>query len=346
MIIFTLKYKSILTLALVLVLFTYNVSAQVCKTGAIYVSGSGCGCISGCDLTPLGGPNCGAGTSGNCDAGHQTMSTIVEVPGGCDVRITAEMKNRTSPCTASGADGSSTSGDRLRIRNAAGGTPSWQIGGSNASLFDQMTVTGPATIIIEGAADRSDEIITYTIENVGTCSCNDILPVELLDFSGETHDINTNVLKWTTLTELNNDYFTLERSSDAINFETVATIPGAGNSSIIMNYTIFDALPLKQMPTYYYKLKQTDFDGKYEYFDIIAISRKKEDKLSAYIFDKQLTILSKQAYTVQILDLTGRVVYKNDSPSSNIDLSFLSKGIYIYRIELPNTTIADKIVVQ
>ncbi|MBW6484059.1 MAG: hypothetical protein K0B10_13485 [Vicingaceae bacterium] len=178
---YNLKYKSNLALAFVLTLFTINLSAQVCETGAIYVSGSGCGCASGCDLTPLGGPNCGGGTTGNCDGGHQTMSITFEIPDGCDVRITAEMKNRISPCTASGADGSSTSGDRLRIRNASGGTPPWQIGASNASLFDQMTVTGPATIIIEGAANRSDEIITYTIENIGSCSCSQILPIELLD---------------------------------------------------------------------------------------------------------------------------------------------------------------------
>ncbi|MCW8896664.1 MAG: T9SS type A sorting domain-containing protein [Flavobacteriales bacterium] len=344
---YNLKYNlSNVTLALVLTLFTINLSAQVCSSGAIYVSGSGCGCIGGCDLTPLGGPNCGSGTSGNCDAGHQTMSTTFEVPGGCDVRITAEMKNRTSPCTASGADGSSTSGDRLRIRNAAGGTPPWQIGGSNASLFDQMTVTGPATIIIEGAANRSDEIITYTIEDVGSCNCSQILPIELLDFSGEIYDDISNVLKWATLTEVNNDYFTLERSTDAINFETIAVIPGSGNSSTFMNYNFIDVLPNKQIPTYYYRLKQTDFNGKFEYFDMVAISRKKGNQLSAFVYDNQLNIQSEEAFVIQLLDLTGRVVYSNESQENIIDLSFLSKGVYIYRIELPATILSDKIIVQ
>ncbi len=344
---YNLKYNlSSFTLTLVLTLFTINLSAQVCSSGAIYVSGSGCGCIGGCDLTALGGPNCGSGTSGNCDAGHQTMSTTFEVPGGCDVRITAEMKNRTSPCTASGADGSSTSGDRLRIRNAAGGTPPWQIGGSNASLFDQMTVTGPATIIIEGAANRSDEIITYTIEDVGSCNCSQILPVELLDFSGEIYDENSNVLKWATLTEINNDYFTLERSTDAINFETIAIISGSGNSSTIMNYNFIDILPKEQILTYYYRLKQTDFNGKSEYFDIVAISRKKDNTLSAFVYNKQLTIQSEEPYIIEILDLTGRIVYNNKSQENNIDLSFLNKGIYIYRIELSNTVFSDKIIVQ
>lgn len=343
------KYNLNFALALVLTLVSINFSAQVCESGAIYVSGSGCGCIGGCDLTSLGGPDCGTGVGGNCDGGHQTMSTIVEVPDGCDVRITAEMKNRTSPCTASGADGNSTSADRLRIRNIAGGTPPWQIGGANASLFDQMTVTGSATIIIEGAADRSDEIITYTIEDVGSCNCSQILPVELVDFSGEINDENSNVLKWVTLTEINNDYFTLERSTDAINFETIAIVAGAGNTNTLHYYNYIDAtinLKHQTLNIFYYRLKQTDFDGKSEYFDMVAISRKKDNQLSAFVFDNQLTIQSEEPYTLQLLDLTGRVVYSNKSQKNNIDLSFLSKGIYIYRIELSNTILSDKIVVQ
>ncbi|MDT8411942.1 MAG: T9SS type A sorting domain-containing protein [Vicingaceae bacterium] len=344
------KYNLNLALALVLTLFTINLSAQVCSSGAIYVSGDGCGCTANCDLTPLGGPNCGAGTTGNCDGGHQTMSTIVEVPDGCDVRITAEMKNRTSPCTASGADGNSTSGDRLRIRNTAGGTPPWQIGGANASLFDQMTVTGPATIIIEGAANRSDEIITYTIEDVGSCNCSQVLPIELLDFSGKIYDDNSNVLKWATLTEINNDYFTLERSTDAISFETIATIKGAGNSNTLHYYNYIDAtLNLKHQTSniFYYRLKQTDFDGTYSYSDVIAI-KNETNGLEVYYHENYLNIsVSTESISVQVVDLAGRVVYSNNQLQKNrIDLSFLSKGIYIYRIELPTTILSDKIVVQ
>ncbi|MCW8938842.1 MAG: T9SS type A sorting domain-containing protein, partial [Flavobacteriales bacterium] len=202
------------------------------------------------------------------------------------------------------------------------------------------------TIIIEGAANRSDEIITYTIEDVGSCNCSQILPIELLDFSGEIYDDISNVLKWATLTEVNNDYFTLERSTDAINFETIAVIPGSGNSSTFMNYNFIDVLPNKQIPTYYYRLKQTDFNGKFEYFDMVAISRKKGNQLSAFVYDNQLNIQSEEAFVIQLLDLTGRVVYSNESQENIIDLSFLSKGVYIYRIELPATILSDKIIVQ
>ena len=64
------------------------------------------------------------------------------------------------------------------------------------------------------------------------------------------------------------------------------------------------------------------------------------------MFDNQLIIQSEEPYTLQLLDLTGRVVYSNKSQKNNIDLSFLSKGIYIYQIELPTAILSDKIVVQ
>ena len=178
------------------------------------------------------------------------------------------------------------------------------------------------------------------------CTPQAILPIELLNFSGEIYDDNSNVLRWSTLTEINNDYFTLERSADAINFETISIISGSGNSSNIMNYNFIDILPKEQTPTYYYRLKQTDFNGNSEYFDIVAISRKKDNVVSAFIYNNQLTIQSEEPYVIQLLDLTGRVVYNSELHENNIDLSFLSKGIYIYRIELPTTILSDKIVVQ
>ncbi len=319
-----------------------NGFSQVCESGAMFVSGLGCGCLSGCDLTPLGGPNCGGGTTGNCSVGHQTMSTTFEVPAGCDVRITAEMKIRAG-CSASGADGSSTTGDRLRIRNTAGATPPWQIGGSNASLFDQMTVTGPATIIIEGAANRSDEIITYTIEDLGSCNCSQILPITLVSFFGEVFNKTTNVLKWVTSAEINNDYFTIERSVDALNFEPISTIKGAGNSNITLFYDFIDHQP--QKGNNYYRLKQTDFNGDFSYSEIIVI-KNEEKNIAVFYYNNLLKVSTKESVQLQILDITGRMVFENKSNNETVDLSFLSQGIYIYRIAYQNTVLSDKLVVQ
>ncbi|MBL0105287.1 MAG: hypothetical protein IPP51_16840 [Bacteroidetes bacterium] len=73
-------------------------------------------------------------------------------------------------------------------------------------------------------------------------------------------------LNWSTATETNNNYFTVERSGDGEHFEKVTTQRGAGNSSTTRTYEAVDEFPL---PGYsFYRLKQTDFDGHYTYSDI------------------------------------------------------------------------------
>jgi len=106
---------------------------------------------------------------------------------------------------------------------------------------------------------RAYNQINYVYNSIGA------LPIELLNFTA----IQSNavvLLNWTTLSEVNNDYFTVERSSDAIYFESIAVIDGAGNSNGKKDYFSIDNYPLQG--TSYYRLKQTDFDGKYSYSDI------------------------------------------------------------------------------
>jgi hypothetical protein len=306
--------------------------SQICTSGALFASGAGCGCLSGCDLTPLGGLNCGGGTSGNCSGGHMLLSTTIIVPVGCQVQITAEMKNRTGGCSASGADGNSTSGDRLRVRNSAGPTPPWQIGSSNSSLFDQLTVTGPATIFVEGAANRSDEIITYTVTNTGTCSCSTILPISLTSFSGKKIDNNKILIEWSTASEINNDYFTIEHSINANDFNSIGTVFGAGNSNTQLFYQLIDDNPT--IETNYYRLKQTDFNGNYAYSNIIAINNNFENYNIVHSNQNLLiSALKNKKSSINIYDIAGRIVYSNElNKFKKISTSNFQSGIYIIKI--------------
>jgi hypothetical protein len=94
------------------------------------------------------------------------------------------------------------------------------------------------------------------------------LPIELVSFEGELVD-NQVQLKWTTLTEINNDYFTLERSEDAVNFNTLSTVVGNGSTINRHNYTYIDISPIEGVS--YYRLKQTDYDGTTKTFNIISM---------------------------------------------------------------------------
>jgi hypothetical protein len=95
------------------------------------------------------------------------------------------------------------------------------------------------------------------------------LPIELVDFKAAC-DNNTVTLNWTTATEINNDYFTIQRSADLVDFENVAVVDGAGNSNVYINYTAKDHYPLAG--TSYYRLMQTDYNGQFEIFSPITVS--------------------------------------------------------------------------
>lgn len=96
------------------------------------------------------------------------------------------------------------------------------------------------------------------------------LPIELLSF--DAFFLGDEVeLKWVTASEINNDFFTLEKTQDGINYEIVETISGAGNSTGVLNYSFVDSLPLKGVS--YYRLKQTDFDGKFTYSELKMVQK-------------------------------------------------------------------------
>ncbi|HRH67858.1 MAG TPA: hypothetical protein PLU53_16300, partial [Bacteroidia bacterium] len=92
------------------------------------------------------------------------------------------------------------------------------------------------------------------------------LPIELLSFTAHSVD-NGCKLEWVTATEINNDYFTLERSHNGKDFEEIRKLKGAGNASHILSYSSIDEHPFSGVS--YYRLKQTDYDGHFQYSDLV-----------------------------------------------------------------------------
>lgn len=95
------------------------------------------------------------------------------------------------------------------------------------------------------------------------------LPITLLYFKASNSESAID-LTWTTSSEINNDYFTIERSLDGEQFSALKHLPGAGNSNTNLNYTCRDERPVQGRN--YYRLKQTDFDGNYSYSDPVAVN--------------------------------------------------------------------------
>jgi len=96
-----------------------------------------------------------------------------------------------------------------------------------------------------------------------------VLPIELVNFTGVQQSSSVE-LKWTTASEVNNDHFTIERTTDGVIYKNIATVKGAGNSDVALNYNATDNDPVSGIA--YYRLTQTDYDGKVHTFAPVAVS--------------------------------------------------------------------------
>lgn len=156
-------------------------------------------------------------------------------------------------------------------------------------------------------------------------------------------------ISWTTSSEINNDYFTIEKSIDALNWEIVAHIQGAGNSNQLINYSYIDESYENNNQTIYYRLKQTDFDGNYEHFNVIPIKCNELDN-SLVIFpnpaSNNITITGNKINKIEIIDVLGRIVKQVEPVGNNIeiDISTFSNGSYIIRIYGINQSSVHKII--
>ncbi len=253
----------------------FRVTTGIFPYGVLAVSGAGCGCLANCQLAYSGGINCGAaGVTGNCTAGYQSMSASISVPAGCTYKIIAEMKPRNYGCSSSGADGNCSNCDVLKVDVPAGVKPLQQ-GTGNASITDNYSLIGPGTIVVSGQADRADELITYSLQ-VSPCNCLVmVLPIELAEFTAQKIEHSVE-LKWTTLSEKNNTLFTVERSAETTDWAPTYFINGQGNSFNPFTYKIYDSSPL--MGISYYRLKQTDADGRFSYSEVLSINNEPNDK--------------------------------------------------------------------
>ncbi len=264
-------------LTLIFILF-FNFLLGQCPSGMIGISGPGCGCLSGCDLTSLGGPNCNTGVAGDCTSGYQPMSTDITIPSGCDYTVTATMRPRTG-CSASGADGNCNTCDRLKV-DIIGGSKLWKIGGSNTTLTDSYTLTGPSIIRISGAANRADEIITYTTISTLCPNCNILLPIILIDFK-VNKELDNVKIQWSTSSQIDNNYFVIERLFED-KWEDISYV-SSNNENTLYRYEIIDINPPKTK--LYYRLKQVDYNGNFTYSKVIVINNNKEEKQIYKIFN-------------------------------------------------------------
>lgn len=186
----------------------------------------------------------------------------------------------------------------------------------------------------------------------------DILPVELTTFTANVVKGAIN-LSWTTATELNNYGFEIERSVDGKNFASVGFVKGNGSTSETKNYSFSDKAELNNIKDYYYRLKQVDFNGSFEYSDIIQVAYYiPENYLLEQNYPNPFNPSTIIGYAVpdagnvciKVYDILGNEVMTlvNEFKSTGfytveLNAASLSAGTYIYKMTSGNFSSAKKL---
>jgi hypothetical protein len=159
------------------------------------------------------------------------------------------------------------------------------------------------------------------------------LPVELTSFTGNfIESKNVIQLDWTTASEIHCKNFEVERMDENNQFIKIGEVDGCGNSSSLKKYTFDDRDYVNG--NNYYRLKQNDDDGKYQYSDIILIKADKElitNNIKAWISQQTLTITATLPINASVYNLNGQLAMSlnNNETQYSTDLSSLPNGVYV-----------------
>lgn len=239
---------------------------------------------------------------------------------------------------------------------------------SNYVLLYRSTNSGNWTIVANGSSVAGDQITfaNYTFSGnandgyytIGTLDFNSTLPVELLSFDAFLNHGKVN-LQWKTASELNNDYFAIERSSDGVLFEEIMIVEGAGNSNQLIEYFETDHSPLSG--TSYYRLRQVDLDGNTTFSEtkIVKTYADLVSELTLYpnptdgAFHLVLANTGEEEVLVVVRDINGKEFYSKAIITSTnqhfeaIDLEgILPKGTYVVTASSRNELYSQKLVVK
>ncbi len=293
------------------------------------------------------------------------------------------MVTHMSQSTAPGTNGSDYAIDRFWLVNASGYSAKPSINLTFTYLDDEWATNTGNTITetnlqaqrfnttsniwgdyLSGTVNTVTNTVTATVALLDFYTAwtltdrTNPLPIKLKTISATCANA-TIQLHWITATETNNNYFTIEKSTNGILFEPIATIAGAGNSSIDKEYTYTDINTLASQT--YYRLKQTDYDGNYEYSDVFSANC--VANFSAFEFNKAnvnndgtivLAVNTAQEETKNVVftDVLGQTLYNVPHTFSQgynqITLStvYLAKGIYFITLTNATGTYTKKIIIQ
>lgn len=282
-------------------------------------------------LTLLAPSDCQYGYNYNLEVGYEITYSGSNIPGSMwnlqgEISCGSQVLGFQLPTsTGSGSGIKVVSGVATTWSNA------WRGASDCASATTESLGCGQFTLKIQGPDIPSQDI-----------ECGNLrLPIELVYFTARPQRAGEEViLKWQTASEENNDFFTIERSHDARQWTPMATVEGAGDSQVSINYSWVDKNPLNGNS--YYRLRQTDFDGSTTLSDLAVVRlQEAQNSHTISVFPnpaKDYTIVLSEQESLGKLrlfnligqDVSQQVAVQNLGDNQlQLNLSSLPKGTYI-----------------
>jgi hypothetical protein len=226
--------------------------------------------------------------------------------------------------------------------------------GSSPSLYSLITPTvhpfGPG-------GDYYFEFEVNSFSELAVIFTNSTtLPVTWLSVTAEMRNDNA-IIKWSTASEINTSSFTVEYSDDELKFISLHNTPAAGNSTSVKHYEWIHTTPKQGIN--YYRIRQTDRDGKYSFSKTVALPFQKNgadmvvfpnpgrDKLTVILPEN---VHSEKANTIRVYNTLGQVVYQqaitNNASTQQVNISNLKPGVYRLLLSNANGTSSVSFIKQ
>ena len=321
-----------------LITFTSLAFVKVCCAATKTSTGSG-SWTSGSTWSPSGSPSSG---------------DVVNIQSGHTVTISSNVDLRSGGATTVNVSGTLnffSGGSKLRM--SSGSTVVLNSGSSLTS-----TGGGGASQLIE---INGTTVWSNTMGNFSgprTISEMSPLPVIWLNIGADRVSLNCVTIIWSTSSEMSNSHFQVERSSDGVNFIFLSKINGKGTTNTISEYRWLDQTAPKEMT--YYRLKQVDFNGDFEYSNIMVVTPVVEEVEGVVIstfpnpVTEELNIdfsaEAPQQIDITFVDLMGyevkKIVVEKGKRSAKLDVRGLKKGYYFLIIRNSDVQKSQRVLVN
>jgi hypothetical protein len=327
--------------------FSYILRSQVFFNGNFLLGTTFWGCAAETNAETVYGGSNGLNTVAEVDAAAGLCQTVSGLLIGGVYRLSYECSRRVGGCASPNptnmfvtVSGGVLNKTDVRTNTAYALTTSAYI--FTATATSHVITFGPGAGFGGSTCGMIVDNISVTISP---------LPIELIYFNTSIKEEGSVLTSWETASELNNDFFNVEKSTNSMDWENIATIKGGGTTNQRLAYNYTDHEPYVGIS--YYRLKQTDFNGTFKYSSIQSIDLEMAKQVTVFPNPSAEHILKINSnenypYSISVFDHLGVVLFSSPKhESSKINLEHLTSGVYYLVISKGDRTIyRNKVILQ